>query len=234
MATVITVCGLKGGIGKSLTSTILACAYHRSGRRALLVHADSQGTVRTWASKATSAAAVPPVVAMDARNLARDLLRVAEAYDIVIVDTPARLGKEARAAMMLADLVLLPAGRGGPGLWALAETLEILDEAEQARGGHLPARILTNMADHTAMSVATRQQLAELSVPLLPCALGLRVAFDEAMALGTDVGAHAPASLAAREAAAFHSAVEAALTHTTEEEHVHEGNTAQRDAATAA
>ena len=52
---VIAICGLKGGIGKSTVAATVACGFHRAGRKTLLVDADSQGTIRTWAGKGEQA-----------------------------------------------------------------------------------------------------------------------------------------------------------------------------------
>ena len=210
MAFVLSVCGLKGGVGKSLISSTLACGFHRAGRKTLVIDADEQGTLRTWAEKGASND-IPPVIAMDARNLVRDIERVGADYEIAVVDTPARLGKEARAAMMRADLVLLPVVRGGPGIWTLDETLEILEEARASRP-ELPAYVVHNMVDHTTLSQSARERLAELPIKLVGEGLGYRVAFDEAMTLGADVVAYAPDSEAAREAKALFRAVEKLVT----------------------
>ena len=47
----IAVVGLKGGIGKSLISTLLACGFHRAKRKTLLVDADDQGSTRSISAK---------------------------------------------------------------------------------------------------------------------------------------------------------------------------------------
>jgi chromosome partitioning protein len=135
---------MKGGVGKSTIAVTVGVAFHRAGQNMLLVDADEQGTLRSWAGRgADDSADVAPVVAMDARNLARDLTRVAKDHDAVVIDTPARLGREARAAMVLSDLVLLPVARGLPGLAALDETLKIVEDARAMRPD-LDVRVVLN------------------------------------------------------------------------------------------
>jgi chromosome partitioning protein len=200
MAYVISVCGMKGGVGKSTIAVTVGVAFHRAGQNTLLVDADEQGTLRSWAGRgAEDRLDVPPVVAMDARNLARDLTRVAKDHDAVVIDTPARLGREARAAMVLSDLVLLPVARGLPGLAALDETLKIVEDARAMRPD-LDVRVVLNRVDRTTLSKVTRERLVEMGLAILGDGLRDLVAFDEAMSCGADVVGYAPESEAAAEA----------------------------------
>jgi chromosome partitioning protein len=203
----IAVVGLKGGIGKSLIATLLACGFHRAKRKTLLVDGDDQGSARTWKAKAIeNNFDVPLVFPMDSRNILHDLDDAADGYEAVIVDTPARLQKEARASMMVADLVLLPAVRGGAGMWALEQSLEVVEEARAARTESLPAYIVPNRIEHTTLSQIALERMAELP---LPCIVGLgnRIAFDEGFTVGSDVCEVAPNSEAANEARALFRAV---------------------------
>jgi chromosome partitioning protein len=198
MAYVISICGTKGGIGKSTIAVTVGVGFHRAGESTLLVDADEQGTLRNWAGKGAEVD-IPPVVAMDARNLARDLQRVGKQYEVVVIDTPARLGREARAAMVLSDLVLLPVARGLPGLAALEETLKIVEDARAMRPD-LDVRVVLNRVDRTTLSKVTRDQVVEMKLAILGEGLHDRVAFDEAMSMGTDAVGYAPDSEAAAEA----------------------------------
>ena len=52
MGSVISVCNLKGGAGKSTIAVNLACAIHDlTGARCTLVDADRQGTSDAWAAQ---------------------------------------------------------------------------------------------------------------------------------------------------------------------------------------
>ena len=113
MALVIAVASLKGGTGKSTIAINLAACLHNNKHRVLIVDADSQGTCRGWASIAAAADRdTPPVVSMGS-ELRRDLTKISGGFDVVVVDSPPRLGSEQRAAMLVADLVLMPVTRPG-------------------------------------------------------------------------------------------------------------------------
>jgi cellulose biosynthesis protein BcsQ len=153
-----------------------------------------------WAGKGVdNGADNPPVVAMDARNIAKDLQSVGKQYEVIVIDTPARLGREARAAMVLADLTLLPVARGIPGLAALGETLRIVEDAKVMRPD-LDVRVVLNRIDRTSLSEVTRDRVVEMELTILGEGLHDRVAFDEAMSVGTDAVGHEPGSQAALEA----------------------------------
>jgi chromosome partitioning protein len=200
MAYVISICGTKGGIGKSTIAVTIGVGFHRAGKSTLLVDADEQGTLRNWAGKgAEDSVDIPPVVAMDARNLARDLQRVGKQYEVIVIDTPARLGREARAAMVLSDLALLPVARGLPGLAALEDTLKIVEDA-QAMRPDLDVRVVLNRVDRTTLSRVTRENIEAMKLAILGEGLHDRVAFDEAMSMGTDAVGYEPESEAAAEA----------------------------------
>lgn len=211
MALIISIANLKGGTGKSTIALALATTLHNAGHKVLVVDSDSQGTCQQWAARASDLGHEgPPVVAMDARALARDLRRVVEGYAVAIVDTPARLGPSARAAMVAADVVVLPVSPGAADVWALQETIEIFEEARALRAD-LRAVVVFNRADRTTLARVAREALRDLNVPLLEAQLASRVVHGEAMLAGRGVVEYAPRSKAAQEAEALTAAVLGAM-----------------------
>lgn len=199
MAWIVAVASLKGGVGKSTIALTLATTLHDAGHRVLVVDCDPQGTCRTWASHAAEREHDgPAVVALNGAALRRDLPGLATSVDVVVIDSPPRMGAEARATMVAADLVLLPTVPGAADLWALQETIGVLNEARALRD--VPAAVVLNRADRTVLARMALDALADLGVPVLPATLGARVAFGEATLAGLGVVAHAPASTAAEEA----------------------------------
>lgn len=200
MAYVISVVTLKGGVGKTTISINLGTCLQRTGSRVLLVDADiSQPTLSTWAANAAeSGNDVPPVVALAGKRLRTDLEQVAKGFDVAIVDSAPQRGPEARAAMISADLVLIPVTPGAPESWALATTLEVLEEARGLRP-EIQSRILFNRGDRTGLSQTALHALESSGVLVLDASLKNRVAIGEATAAGQGVVTYAPNSEAATE-----------------------------------
>ncbi|MBV9948711.1 MAG: AAA family ATPase [Myxococcales bacterium] len=212
MAVVIAFCNLKGGSGKTTLAVNVAAALHRAGQRILLVDGDTQGSATAWAARAAERGKDgPPCIAVAAAALRRDLPRLAEGYDVAIVDGPARLGAETRAAMLVADLVVVPMAPGALDLWAAAETVRVLEDARGLRP-ELRARALLNRADRTALSRLAGTAIAELGIEPLDVSVGARVAFGEAMLAGQGVCEYAPSSDAALEVRRLTKALLAAMT----------------------
>lgn len=195
---VIGVAGLKGGIGKSTIALNLASALHREGRRVLLVDVDPQKTCEAWAERAAGADQDgPPVVGIQGSTLRRDLRRVGAPYEILVLDSPARLGTETLAVMVASDVVLLPVTPGGADVWALEKTIEKVREAQTLR--ELRAAIVLNRVDRTVLRRHVEQELGQLDVPILDARLGQRVTFGEATIAGAGVVDYAGSSEAAVE-----------------------------------
>lgn len=211
MPLVIALSNLKGGVGKSTLSLNLAVCLHTAGHRVLLVDADPQGTCSAWASRAAELEHEgPPVVAMQGSALRRDLPKVAEGFDVVIIDSPPRMGTEARAAMLVADLVILPVTPGAADVWAAKETVAVLEDARGLRP-ELRAVVVLNRADRTTLAKMASKALEELGIPALDVVVTQRVAIGEATLAGLGVVTYAPASDAAREVRRFAKAVLAAM-----------------------
>ena len=199
MAIVIAFSSLKGGVGKSTLSLNVAACLHRAGHRTLIVDADPQGTCAAWASRAAELEHDgPPVVAMTGASLRRDLAKVAEGFDVVVLDSPPRMNLEARAAMLAADLVVVPVTPGAADMWAAASTVAVLEDARGLRP-ELRAALLMNRADRTTVAKMASKALEELGLPVLDVSVAQRVAFGEATLAGQGVVDYAPSSDAARE-----------------------------------
>ena len=207
MALTIAVSSLKGGVGKSTIALNLATCLHRAGHRAIVIDTDPQGTCRMWAAKAAEVEREgPPVVAMDGKTLRRDLERVSKGFDVAVIDCPPRMGAETRAAMLASDLVIMPVIPGAADVWALQETIAVLDEAKQYRE-ELRAVIVLNRADRTTLAKLALEALGELDVRVLEEVIKNRVAYGEATLAGLGVVDYAPESDAALEVKRFAKAV---------------------------
>lgn len=197
-------------MGKSTLTITLATTLHAAGHNTLIVDSDPQATARSWATRAAELEHDgPAVVALDGRQLRRDLERLSHGVDVIVIDTPPRLGADARAAMLVADVVLLPTTPGAADLWALQESITVLAEAQAMRP--VNGLVVFNRVDRTSLARMARRAVDDFNVPILDATLGARVAFGEAILAGLGVVQHSPSSQAAHEAKRLTKAVLAVL-----------------------
>jgi chromosome partitioning protein len=198
---IIALAGQKGGVGKSTTAVCLAAAAMARGARVLLVDADPQGTVRTWGDVAGEGGApAPTVVAMGATmHKPGQLPEMAAGFDLTVIDCPPRHGEIQRAALMVADVVVLPCGPTAVDAWALASTLDVVAEARAIRTELRACVLITRKQGRTALGKSARAVLETSGLPVLDTELGYRVAYQEAMAAGQGVTVFAPRDAAAKE-----------------------------------
>ena len=155
-ALVLAVAGQKGGVGKTTTAVEVALELHQRGRRVLLVDADPQGSLRTFADVAAEAGEkVPEVVSMGADLFNRLPALLADIKAAVLITRKAErtsLGQGARDALADCGLPVLGAelgyrvafqeapalGRGvtayAPSSAAATEVRALVDEIEQLTG----------------------------------------------------------------------------------------------------
>jgi chromosome partitioning protein len=98
----------KGGTGKSSLAVSLAVAAHDSGQRVYVIDLDPQGTARNWFERRQADGL--EVAALDAARLGDALAALRQQkFDLVILDTAGVDQPATSAAMLQADLCLIPA-----------------------------------------------------------------------------------------------------------------------------
>jgi chromosome partitioning protein len=203
---ILSLVGQKGGGGKSTAATSLAYEGTRRGLRVLLIDADPQKTVMTWGAVGAEGLdePMPTIVAMGAGLHKPDQVpRMAKDYDLIVVDCPPRHSEIQRAALMVSDMAIIPCGPSPADAWALAETAELVREAQTVRPKLRAAILLTRVQGYTALGRGARDVVAEAGLPVLASELGFRVAFQEALAAGSAATDYAPGSPAADEVKAL-------------------------------
>lgn len=200
---IIAFASLKGGAGKSTLSIHLSHAIALVKKRVLLVDADPQGSVSSWAAARDSDSPTPFSVIGLARNtIHRDLPDLLTSYDHCVIDTPPRVSALARSAILASDLVLIPVQPSSYDVWAAGETVELVKEAQQFKPEIRAAFVINRKISNSAIGREVTGALSDYPFPVLKSAIYQRVIFSESSA-GYSVMELSPNSIAATEVKAL-------------------------------
>src|SRR5215203_2034107 len=103
--------GIKGGAGKTTVATNLACIAAGEGSKVLLIDADDQKTASDFtAARNQDHPGAPSYTCMrlTGKNVRTELQKIAKDYDHIIIDTGGRDTASQRAALTIADILLVP------------------------------------------------------------------------------------------------------------------------------
>jgi chromosome partitioning protein len=125
----------KGGVGKTTLATHIAGELAMRGQHVVLLDADPQGSSLDWTQR-RSQQGLPRL--FSAVGLARETLHqeapeLARRADHVIIDGPPRIAALARSALLAAERVLIPVQPSPYDLWASAEMVALIREAQVFR-----------------------------------------------------------------------------------------------------
>lgn len=187
---ILTVGNVKGGVGKTTIAVNLAIALANAKRDVLLIDGDEQGTALAFTSLRTTTKGQPgyTAVALFGPNIRTQVRRLAPKYADIIIDVGGRDSGSLRAALTVADVILIPVKPRSFDLWGVDQTAELVAEAREVNDG-LRAVVVLNEAD----PVGKDNQLAldalgeTTGLEIAPVMLVRRKAFPNAAASGLSV-----------------------------------------------
>jgi chromosome partitioning protein len=211
MGAIIASGNLKGGTGKSTLAVNLASALGARGLRVALLDLDPQGTASAWAAGADLPLEVVAGAPADPHGRGRwqgRLTELGRGRDVVVIDLPPLLAPVTAAALMLADLALVPITPSALDVAPTAEVLRMIRMTREARGGGRPRALLVpNRLDARGRyDQATRDAVDGLKERWAP-PISLDTDFVNAFAARSWVGGYAPAGRATREVHALGDAI---------------------------
>jgi chromosome partitioning protein len=181
---------VKGGAGRSTVATNIAGEMSKVGRTVLIDCDMPQGTAASWVAvrqqndQQDLFGGVQGDTAATHRELLDKVERWRDEAEYIVLDGPPRIAELTRAILMLSDLALVPVGASVAELWATGDVVEIVKQAREVRP--VDVRILwTRFRGYTRLAQdLAAQAKPELGLPILKTAMGLRVAYVEALGIG--------------------------------------------------
>jgi len=188
----IAIISQKGGAGKTTLALHLAAAAQDAGRVALIIDTDPQATASQWAAWRQDA---PPEVidSPPPRLAAKVEAAQGQGANFIVIDTPPHADSAARAAVEVADLVLIPCRPSAFDLSAIQTTAKLVQLLRK------PAFVVFTAGSPNAPRVY--QEAGELvegfGTPPCPIQIPDRAVYRHASGEGRTVMEYEPAGKAA-------------------------------------
>ncbi|MEY8843502.1 AAA family ATPase [Cribrihabitans sp. XS_ASV171] len=177
----MTIAMQKGGAGKTALSRNLAALAAEEGQRVILIDLDPQGTTRRWLTRRQ--VDHPTMLDDDPtpEDLPAILPRLAEHFDLVVIDTPPQVPKWMQGVMSASDLVVIPSRASTDDLDAIGPTIGAAN-----RAGVPFAFVMTMVNPQARLTDAAARELAQHG-RVAPVNISARVVYAEMGGAGQSV-----------------------------------------------
>lgn len=183
--------GIKGGSGKTTVATNLAIIRAAQGRDVLLIDADDQETSTDFTALRNERqpnGAGYTGIKLTGPAVRTETLRLASKYEDVVIDTGGRDTTSQRAALTVADVLLVPFVPRSFDVWTLEKVSNLVTEM-RAANPNLKAYAFINRADPVGRDNAEAAEVIREteSLTFIETPLGARKAYSNAAAQGLAV-----------------------------------------------
>jgi len=189
--TIYVVANKKGGIGKSTKAVQLATGLSLKGRRVWAVDGDGDQTSMLLALTVRANSGFPGIAACElseGATLRQQVKLQAELYDDVVIDVGAKDNGALRAALTVADVLVIPFAPRTFDVWAFENMHNLVTEIQAMRDFKVVAFL--NKADPANQDADNKQAIQDISAYgylIAPMSLGDRKALSHASARGLHV-----------------------------------------------
>ena len=189
-ASILAVGNVKGGVGKTTLAVNLAIWQSLQGKDVLLVDGDEQGTARAFTQLRADILGAPgyTAVSLQGAEIRTQLRMLRTKYESVIIDVGGRDTASLRAALTVADMLIVPVLPATFDMWSLEPLDDLIQEAKEINGD-LKVLALLNAADAQGRDNAEAAMIIgeKTGFEYFPSPIVRRKAFRNAAAAGLSV-----------------------------------------------
>lgn len=182
MGHIITIAQQKGGAGKTTLAVNLAVGFAKAGKKVALMDTDPQGSAGHWFMtrlEATDGAPGIEFATASAWGVSYECRKLADAHDIVLIDTPPKADSDLRHALRAADLVLVPVATSHVDLWAVEAVLDLATRAAKPT-----MMVMTRARPGTRLAAEVAEAAQSMQAMLAETAMNNRVVYAETLGQG--------------------------------------------------
>lgn len=180
----------KGGVGKTTTAVQFA-AMHAKQDETFLIDSDVQASAAIWAAwrRENGRQPVPTTARLYGKAVMHEGSQIAKGFKHTIIDTGGRDSESLRAALLMADIAIVPIGASNLDAAALTDLQEILELAKQFNQKLLIKVLMTRLHPHpnSRDTMEMAKYLDESGYTVLQTRIHERVAYRRAIAEGLTV-----------------------------------------------
>ena len=182
---IIAVLNQKGGVGKTTLATNIATKLHLNKSRVLLIDSDPQGSARDWHACGNSEIAV---VGIDRPTLDKDIKKIANDFEWVIIDGAPQLTDMAISAIKCADLIIMPVQPSPYDIWASEALVDLVKHRQQHTDGQPKAYFcISRKIASTSLGSEVIEALQGYSLPIMKSYTSQRIVYAKSAADGQTV-----------------------------------------------
>jgi chromosome partitioning protein len=180
---IVAILNQKGGVGKTTLATNIATKLYLNKAKVLLIDSDPQGSARDWHAAGSSEI---PVV--DRPTLDKDIQKISDNFDWIIIDGAPQLTDMAISAIKCADLIVIPVQPSPYDIWASEDLVDIIKHRQQLTDGNPKSYFcISRKITTTSLSREIVEALEGYSLPVMKSYTSQRIVYAKSAAEGKTV-----------------------------------------------